>query len=693
MAKNLSTRIGLKVDTLTAWESSNIGLLPGELAIATVAAGAGSGLSEPVIMIKVGEDGVKTFKDLDWAVHAKASDVYGWAKKSEAEFVNGFLNLTNGTNTLGQILDEIYITHNEQANALSQLKTELAGIYYNKTEIDTLLGDYYKKTEIDGITGDLSALNTTNKANLVVAINETLQAVEVGGTGSVVTVTKEATPTTGSQATYVVKQGGKAVGEKIEIPVGYDETALAGRVSTVETAVNTTLPGQIQAVDAKFADYTKTADLPKDLGDFTNNAGYAKTADVNKTLEDYAKTADLPTKVSELENDVPYLVASDITGKADSTKVAEDIAAAIAPLATTAALNEYKEAHKDDYTNKQIDDAIAAVSGDLANYYTKSEADAEFATPTEVIDAVNEALAKVSDADSITNITTLVEYVNENAGDLSALITEVYGAAEMTGDSRIDTAVADAAQAKVDASAAVGTANSASTIAGEAKTLAEGAVTTANEAKTAATEAQNSAAASAAAAKTSEDNAKASEEAAGTAKADAEAAKGAAVVAQGAAEGARDAAVVAQSAAETAQGLAEEAKDAAVVAQGLAESAQSAAETAKGAAETAKTDAENAKTAAETAQGKAEAAQTAAEKAKADAEASNTSATAIANEAATVAGQAKSAAEKATSDVAGLTTTVNAIPTTYRKVADKITSDDMSDEIWIFNCGTATLVV
>ena len=38
-------------------------------------------------------------------------------------------------------------------------------------------------------------------------------------------------------------------------------------------------------LEAKFADYTKTADLPTDLGDFTNNAGYAKTADVNTELD------------------------------------------------------------------------------------------------------------------------------------------------------------------------------------------------------------------------------------------------------------------------------------------------------------------------------------------------------------------------------------------------------------------------
>lgn len=46
---------------------------------------------------------------------------------------------------------------------------------------------------------------------------------------------------------------------------------------------------ELAGVDAKFADYTKTADLPTDLGDFTNNAGYAKTTDVNTEL---AKKAD-----------------------------------------------------------------------------------------------------------------------------------------------------------------------------------------------------------------------------------------------------------------------------------------------------------------------------------------------------------------------------------------------------------------
>lgn len=78
--KTLKTRISHKIDTLENWSNSTIGLKKGELAIATTAASAGNGLTEPVAMIKIGEDGVKTFNDLPWNFYAKASDVYSWAK-------------------------------------------------------------------------------------------------------------------------------------------------------------------------------------------------------------------------------------------------------------------------------------------------------------------------------------------------------------------------------------------------------------------------------------------------------------------------------------------------------------------------------------------------------------------------------------------------------------------------------------
>ena len=93
--------------------------------------------------------------------------------------------------------------------------------------------------------------------------------------------------------------------ERLATLKNYDDTALAGRVTSLETeSAKHALKSELEAVDAKFADYTKTSELPTDLGDFTNNAGYAKTADVNTELDK----------------------------KADKTQVATDIANAIAKI-------------------------------------------------------------------------------------------------------------------------------------------------------------------------------------------------------------------------------------------------------------------------------------------------------------------------------------------------------------------------
>ena len=91
--KIFNTRLMLKTATLEEWEKSTLGLKKGELAIATVAATAGNGLQEPVCMIKIGEDGVKTFKDLPWNFYAKAADVIAAAKSEDTltEFIQDVL--------------------------------------------------------------------------------------------------------------------------------------------------------------------------------------------------------------------------------------------------------------------------------------------------------------------------------------------------------------------------------------------------------------------------------------------------------------------------------------------------------------------------------------------------------------------------------------------------------------------------
>lgn len=82
--KILQTRIALKIDTLENWENSSLALKKGELAIAVIEPTETNGLAEAVTMIKIGEGGDKTFKDLTWNFHAKAADVVTAAKSNDA---------------------------------------------------------------------------------------------------------------------------------------------------------------------------------------------------------------------------------------------------------------------------------------------------------------------------------------------------------------------------------------------------------------------------------------------------------------------------------------------------------------------------------------------------------------------------------------------------------------------------------
>lgn len=76
--KILHTRIVLKNDDLSTWNSSSLILKKGEIALAKVESAADGEYSTPTYLMKVG-DGSSTFANLKW-VAAAAADVYSWAK-------------------------------------------------------------------------------------------------------------------------------------------------------------------------------------------------------------------------------------------------------------------------------------------------------------------------------------------------------------------------------------------------------------------------------------------------------------------------------------------------------------------------------------------------------------------------------------------------------------------------------------
>lgn len=150
--KTLSTKIKLRIDTLENWNSSSVVLLNGELALATVAASAGTGLTEPVVMAKIG-NGTDTFANLSWSFHAKASDVLA-ACKTEAG-LKTFVN--NVIADAGVATDDALTT---LAGRVTTAEDKITTAEGNITTLQGLVGDTKVATQISNAITALNLADT-----------------------------------------------------------------------------------------------------------------------------------------------------------------------------------------------------------------------------------------------------------------------------------------------------------------------------------------------------------------------------------------------------------------------------------------------------------------------------------------------------------------------------------------------------
>ena len=461
MAKEINTRIMLKHDSLTNWNESSLVLKPGEVGVAyvdvTTKDAKGNIIHVPTALMKVGENvegSTKTFKDLPF-MSALAADVYSWAKEQslyvevvgEGEAVANVEFKTTEAHPNGAIvITKIdLVTPAELATALTS--------YYTKTEVDGIVAGYYKKGEVDKLLEDLGVSGLGDRIG---AVEETIE-----GYGDIVThnVAEFATAAQGATAdttaatiatygdivTHNASEFATVTNVNTELAKKADTTYVDGELAKKQDVIpegTYDAYGSAAAVEAKLADYTKTKDLPTDLGDFTNNAGYAKTADVN----------------------------TELNKKADKTQVATDIANAIAPLATTEALNgvDAKFANyttttdmnakfdlKADksvvdamYTNTQIDGFIAAekeraesiesglrtdvdaIKGDYLKTADKTALQEQITANANAITTLTDGI----DPDKIDGLTDLVNWANTHAPEVESIKSDIEANAKAIAD-------------------------------------------------------------------------------------------------------------------------------------------------------------------------------------------------------------------------------------------------------------------
>lgn len=202
MAENiLRTRIQLKYDTISNWNSSTLILKQGEVAIAEVPMNtSNSGLTPPAIGIKVG-DGVHLFSALPW-IQAAAGDVYDWAKASTkptyqaseisglSDYISGQINDSNtqyrllagtGSDAYKYFLQSKDIGSNTWTtiNTADSAVIDLSDAFTRITAIENW-GDTTNSTLYDlissGATEEINKLDVTDTAvsgQFVTAVSET----------------------------------------------------------------------------------------------------------------------------------------------------------------------------------------------------------------------------------------------------------------------------------------------------------------------------------------------------------------------------------------------------------------------------------------------------------------------------------------------------------------------------------------
>ena len=416
--KRFDTRILLKYDSLSNWNSSSLVLKAGEVAIATVptteAVTKQDGVITPpaAVVFKVG-DGEHVFKDLP-IVSALAADVYGWAKKSEDEFKTwlsgdaGFATdaelaaVKSALEAKDKALEEL-IAAIEGGGEGSGSEGGLTAVYSRLSDLETILVSFLPEGEK---TAD--------------AVKVAIDAVA----GRVATLESEvATLKSGASAMSADIASLKAtVGEPVE-----GEPSLSEKINSVAE--------DVEAIDSKIGEVAEGKNVVGMIGEAQQAAKDYTDTEIGKVN---TAIAGINSNVAGLEERVganeDAIVVLNGTGEGSvDYKVASAIAGVVASApADFDTLKEIADYIASDKTNAtEINNKLSTYGTDIANLKAAD------ATLGEEIDGLQEQINAIVGGDGATG--TLVEIegrvkANEDAiAALQAKDTELAGLISTNG--------------------------------------------------------------------------------------------------------------------------------------------------------------------------------------------------------------------------------------------------------------------
>ena len=465
--KELKTRLQLRYDSLTAWETKNPKLKVGEVAIVTTgpakdtsAVTPDSGAQHPLLM-KVG-DGTHLFNELTW-VSALAADVHAWAKaaglvvekaaNNEGNVVTGISwDSTNkkivyttasvatssqftGLENRVKAIEDTYATDAELAAAVEALNAAIA-LKADKTYVDAELAKKVDKTTFE-------SFQTSNTK----AISDAQAAAEATAKGY--TDTREA----------AIKLAYEAYADQAEADAKAHAEEKASAAQSAAAADATSKANAAQAA----AEATAAADATKKANAAEANAKQHAEQKVNDLANGAVKAnTEAIAAINNAETGILAKAAADATSKANAA-----------------------EANAKDYTNtreaaitKAYGEAIAAAKKEILTGDSTTELKEAYDTlveiqawiegagvnATELTEAIAAEAKLRSDADA-----ELQGNINGVAADLAKVVagtTTVGNADKLDNHDSSYFATADALAKVVDGTTVVAKATDANTLDG-----------------------------------------------------------------------------------------------------------------------------------------------------------------------------------------------------------------------------------
>ena len=370
-SKTLKTILRLKYDTLANWKAAEEYVpMKGEVCIVSVPADTQQVAPEPAILFKVGDGVGVVFKkegssktELPWA-SGLAADVYGWAKES---------SLTVTKNGTGNVVASISWD--------ATLNNGKGGIKYETAAVATAEGLDQIQKDLSALTDTVNAMYTNDQIDTAIATAKSgaettaANALSTARTEISAEIDADVKVVADDLAEYKTAVDGALTARYTKeeanakfalISDAYDDTALAGRVSTLET--NSATKTELTDGLATKADKTAFETIKTKVDNF-----FAEDAAVNDVIDTLVEITNYIANDKEGAANISAKLGA-LEGKVDVAKVSEAI--------TTAVKNET--------------DRATAAEGELEGRIESLE-NAGYATTGEVATAKSEAISTAAE--------------------------------------------------------------------------------------------------------------------------------------------------------------------------------------------------------------------------------------------------------------------------------------------------------